>query len=77
MWPLGTGFGVLLLLLGWHWVILEGSSSPDDSGILRIQHFFNSTFRAGWISQSSLMLPWDRVLLISVHQTPPSITIPC
>ena len=36
MWPLGTGFGVLLLLLGWHWVILEGSSSLDDPGILPI-----------------------------------------
>ena len=34
MWPLGTGFGVLLVALGWHWVILEGSSHLSNSGIL-------------------------------------------
>lgn len=36
MWPLGTEFrfGVLMVLLGWDWLLLEGSSSPEDSMIL-------------------------------------------
>lgn len=31
---LGDRFGVMLVSLGWHCLILEGSSSPDDPGIV-------------------------------------------